>query len=389
MDIPGLKATAIAEVERRRDELIALSVRIHDHPELGFEERKASAWLSEYLEQNRFTVERGFCELETAFRARCGGGEPRIAFLAEYDALPGIGHGCGHNIIAAAAVGAACAMRGVVDEVGGTVLAIGTPAEEGYGGKVLMMKRGAFTDLDAALIVHPGSLDIASIEALACIGLEVEFHGRAAHAAAQPHQGINALEAMVLAFNGINSLRQHVAERARIHGIITHGGEAANIVPDYSAGHFLVRAEDEAYLEELQEKVLNCFRAAALATGARLEHRWQEEAHYAPLKANRVLAEAFAANMAALGRTMMPPLGRGFGSSDVGNVSMVVPSIHPLIAIAPLEVATHSEGFTQAAVSEEGHHGLLDGAKAMAMTAIDLLARPELMARVREEFLAP
>jgi len=386
VDIEKLKATVVKEVDARREELVELSLRIHQNPELGFQEIKASGWLTSYLETNGFRVERGICQLATAFRGSYGPGRPAIALLAEYDALPKVGHACGHNIIAAAAVGAAVATKAAIDEAGGSVVVFGTPAEELYGGKVTMAERGAFDDVDAAMIVHPSVVDMASIQALACIGLEVEFWGKAAHAAAFPQEGVNALEAMILAFNGINSLRQHIRERARIHGIIAQGGEAPNIVPAYTAGSFLVRAEDKAYLDELKEKVLNCFKAASLATGARLEYKWV--AYYAPLRTNLALAEVFSKNMEALGRNLWATVERGLGSSDVGNVSVLVPTIHPMVAIAPLEVLPHSPEFAEAAASEAGNRGLLDGAKALAMTVVDLIAQPGVMDRIREEFLA-
>ena len=385
MDIEKLKAMVVREVDARQGELVELSLRIHHNPELGFQEVKACAWLTEYLERHGFKVEKGICQLATAFRGSYGSGRPAIALLAEYDALPKVGHACGHNIIATAAVGAAVAAKGAIDEAGGSVVVIGTPAEELYGGKVTMAQRGAFDDLDAAMIVHPSVVDMASIQALACIGLEVEFWGKAAHAAAFPQEGVNALEAMILAFGGINSLRQHIRERARIHGIITQGGEAPNIVPAYTAGSFLVRAEDEVYLDELKEKVLNCFKAASLATGARLEYKWA--AYYAPLKTNSALAEVFSKNMEALGRNLWPTIERGLGSSDVGNVSVLVPTIHPMVAIAPVGVSPHSPQFAEAAASEAGNRGLLDGAKALAMTVVDLITQPGVMNRIREEFL--
>jgi len=385
VDIEKLKAMVVREVDARQGELVELSLRIHHNPELGFQEVKACAWLTEYLERHGFKVEKGICQLATAFRGSYGSGRPAIALLAEYDALPKVGHACGHNIIATAAVGAAVAAKGAIDEAGGSVVVIGTPAEELYGGKVTMAQRGAFDDLDAAMIVHPSVVDMASIQALACIGLEVEFWGKAAHAAAFPQEGVNALEAMILAFGGINSLRQHIRERARIHGIITQGGEAPNIVPAYTAGSFLVRAEDEVYLDELKEKVLNCFKAASLATGARLEYKWA--AYYAPLKTNSALAEVFSKNMEALGRNLWPTIERGLGSSDVGNVSVLVPTIHPMVAIAPVGVSPHSPQFAEAAASEAGNRGLLDGAKALAMTVVDLITQPGVMNRIREEFL--
>jgi amidohydrolase len=386
LDIEKLKATATGWVDSHREELIELSLRIHRNPEIGFQETKASAWLTEYLEGNGFEVEKGICQLDTAFRGSYGTGKPTIALLAEYDALPEVGHACGHNIIATAAVGAAVALRGAIDEAGGSITVIGTPSEELDGGKVLMAERGAFEDIDAAMIVHPSMVDMASIQALACIGLEVEFRGKAAHAAAFPQEGVNALEAMIQAFNGINSLRQHIRETARIHGIITKGGEAPNIVPAYTAGSFLVRAVDDSYLDELKEKVLNCFKAASLATGAGLEYKWT--AYYAPLKTNYALAEVFAKNMEALGRNLWPTLNRALGSSDVGNVSTLVPTIHPMVSIAPLDVIIHSPEFAAAAASAEGNRGLLDGAKALAMTVVDLITQPGIMDKIKEEFLA-
>ncbi|MBA7467251.1 p-aminobenzoyl-glutamate hydrolase subunit B [subsurface metagenome] len=386
MDIEKLKAMATGGVDAHREELKELSLRIHQNPELGFHEVKASGWLTEYLERNGFKVEKGICQLATAFRGSYGSGKPTIALLAEYDALPKVGHACGHNIIATAAVGAAVALRGAIDEAGGSVVVIGTPAEELYGGKVIMAERGAFENIDAAMIVHPSVADMSSIKALACMGLEVEFKGKAAHAAAYPQEGVNALEAMIQAFSGINSLRQHIREQARIHGIITQGGEAANIVPAYTAGNFLVRAEDKTYLDELREKVLNCFKAASLATGARLEYKWM--AYYAPLKTNFALAEVFSKNMETLGRNLGPPSETALGSSDVGNVSALLPTIHPMVAIAPLDVLLHSPEFAAAAATAEGNRGLFDGAKALAMTVVDLLGQPEIMARIKEEFFA-
>lgn len=383
-DIDGLKARVTAEVDGRRGELIELSHKIHDNPEVAFREVKACGWLTGYLESNGFEVERGICQLDTAFRGSYGSGKPDIGLLAEYDALPKIGHACGHNIICTAAVGAAVGVRSIIDEVGGRVSVIGTPGEEVFGGKVIMAERGAFNDIDAAMIVHPSVADIADTQALACIGLDVEFTGKAAHAAAFPQEGINALEAMIQSFNGINSLRQHISERARIHGIITSGGEAPNIVPAYASGSFLVRAADEAYLEELKQKVLNCFSAASLATGAQLEYKWTT--YYAPLRTNSALLELFTSNMKALGRELGREKGTALGSSDAGNVSVLVPTIHPMIAIAPAQISVHSPEFAAAAVSQEAARGLLDGAKALAMTAVELIARPESMAEVRAEF---
>ncbi len=384
-EIADDKTKVRESVELERQRLIQLSLNIHANPEPGFEEEKASAWLTAYLEDNGFTVERGIVGMATAFRAIYGHERPRIALLAEYDALPEMGHACGHNIIGVAAVGAAMASKSIIDRQGGSVAVLGTPAEEGLGGKIDMANAGAFSDLDAAMIVHPNSLNIVTIDALACSTLDVEFFGRAAHAAGQPHKGINALEAMLLSFNAINSLRQHIRGDARIHGIITDGGEAPNIVPAHSSGTFLIRASDIQYLDELKQRVLNCFKGASIASGARLEHTFREGT-YAPMKNNTVLAELFSSNLQSLGRQVFEcDPGLGFGSTDMGNVSQVVPSIHPTIAIASPEVSIHTEEFTAAAASEAGHEGLIDAAKAMAMTVADIL-QPGVLDRIRQDF---
>jgi amidohydrolase len=380
-----LKVAAKDGVELQRQQLIRLSLNIHDNPELGFEEEKASVLLTSYLEDNSFHVERGIVGLATAFRATYGQGSPRIALLAEYDALPTIGHGCGHNIIAASAVGAAVASKSIIDQLRGSIVVMGTPGEEVLGGKIDMVKAGAFEEIDVAMMVHPNTLNMAAIQTLACSSLEAEFFGRPAHAAAQPHKGINALDAMILAFTSINSLRQHIKADARVHGIITDGGEAPNIVPAHSAALFLIRALDDDYLAELKDKVLNCFRGASVASGARLEYRWRDRA-YAPMKNNATLAELFKQNLESLGRhaeTFDPRF--GLGSTDMGNVSQVTPSIHPTIAIAPPEVFIHTHEFASAAASEAGHEGLMDAAKAMSMTVADIL-QPGMLDRIRQEF---
>lgn len=385
MDIKALKDSVIKEVEAHRRQLRDISLEIHANPELGFKEVKASARLTQYLEENGFAVERGICELPTAFQGRYGKGKPAIAILAEYDALPQLGHACGHNLIAGSAVGAAVASKPAIDKCGGSVLVIGTPAEEFHGGKVIMAERGAFDNIDIAMMVHPGAHDTATTQALSCITLEVEFFGKAAHAATRPETGINALEAMLLSFAAINALRQHVVDKARIHGIITDGGEAPNVVPAHSAGSFLVRAEDNAYLDELKEKVLNCFVGAAAATGARLEYQWGKIL-YAPLLNNLTLAELFRQNINSLGHDMPLSGASRVGSTDMGNVSQLVPGIHPTIAVAPETVVIHSPEFALTAASEAGIKGMLDAAKALAMTVVDLTAGPETVTKVKEEF---
>ncbi len=386
MNTEKLKATVISEIDTHSNELRELSLKIHSNPELGFKEVKAATWLTDYLQENGFSIERGICELPTAFRASYGQGKPTIAVLAEYDALPNLGHACGHNLIAGSAIGAGVASKSAIDQFGGTILVIGTPAEELYGGKAIMAGRGAFNDIDVAMLVHPGAFDTATTKALACHTLEVEFFGKAAHAAAKPEVGINALEAMLNSFATINSLRQHIKSSARIHGIITDGGEAANVVPAHSAGTFIVRAEDDTYLEELKQKVLNCFIGAATASGARLEYRWAN-IHYATMRNNLTLAQLFSQNMQSLERKVQLSDPREtFGSTDMGNVSQLVPSIQPIIAIAPVEVAGHSPQFATAAASETGIKGLIDAAKTLAMTVVDLVTNPEIVNKVKEEF---
>ncbi|MFC1860624.1 M20 family metallopeptidase [Chloroflexota bacterium] len=386
MNIEDLKASVASEVDAQCQQLGELSLKIHASPELGFHEVKAARWLTEYLEGNGFSVERGICELATAFRGSYGQGRPAIAILAEYDALPGIGHACGHNIIATSAVGAAVASKLAIDRFGGSILVLGTPAEETCGGKAVMADRGGFNNVDMAMMIHPGVHNTVTVRALANQSLEVEFFGRAAHAAARPEAGINALEAMLNSFAAINSLRQHIRSTARIHGIITDGGEAANIVPAHSDGNFIVRAEDYVYLDELKDKVLNCFIGAATASGTRLKYKWGE-VRYAPMNNNLTLARLFRQNMQSLGRRMqLSNPESSLGSTDMGNVSQLVPSIHPIVAIAPKGVLGHSPRFAEAAVSEAGMRGLVDGAKALAMTVADLLSNPEVVSKVKKEF---
>ncbi|HET6478201.1 MAG TPA: M20 family metallopeptidase, partial [Dehalococcoidales bacterium] len=384
-DAGELKSRVISEIENHRDELKDLSLRIHSNPETAFQEEKAATWLTDYLKEKGFYIEKGICGLATAFRAGYGKGKPVIALLAEYDALPKLGHACGHNIIATSAVGAGIAAKLAVEEFGGTVQVMGTPGEEMYGGKVYMVRKGAFKGVDAAMMVHPAGLNTAVTKFLACQPLEVEFFGKPAHAAARPEVGINALEAMLMSYAAINSLRQHIRDSARIHGIITDGGEAANIVPAHTAGHFIVRAAEDSYLDELKERVLNCFIGAATATGARLKYKWGE-ARYAPLCNNFTLARIFRKNLQSLGRRVHLVDPRiGIGSSDIGNVSQVVPSIHPLIAIASARAVTHSPQFADTAASEAGMRGLIDAAKALAMTVVDLMAEPAMLIKAKKE----
>ncbi len=386
MDTEKLKFRIISEIEARRQELYELSLDIHGNPELGFHEYRAVARIIQYLEENGFSVEHGICGLETAFRAVYGAGKPVVALLAEYDALPDLGHGCGHNIITTASTGAAIGARAAVDEYGGSILVIGTPAEEMYGGKIIMCRKDAFSDLDAVLMVHPANRNTAVTKALACQGISVEFFGRASHAAGCPEKGINALEAMIQSFNAINSLRQHIDSRARIHGIITDGGKASNVVPAHSAGSFMIRAADELYLDELKQKVISCFSGAAQATGARLEYKW-DDLCYAPVLNNLTICQAFIDNMQNIGRKiLMEEDDMSFGSTDFGNVSQLVPGMHAQVGITESGVSLHSPQFVEAAISEKGLQVTIDAAKGLAMTVADLVSDAAFLSRVKDEF---
>jgi amidohydrolase len=387
-NLAALKERAFARVDAQRNALIDLSLRIHRTPELRFAEHRASAWLAEYLERAGFTVERGAYGLPTAFAARLGSGEPRIAILCEYDALPGIGHACGHNIIATAGAGAGAALAGLIGETGGSIVVLGTPAEEGGGGKILMARQGAFDGVDAALMVHPAGVDLAAMQVLAISAVEVAYQGRAAHASASPHRGVNALDALVTAYNAIAQLRQHIRPTERIHGIITDGGQAPNVVPEHAAGVFYIRAATEKRLAALKERVTGCFRAGALATGAELTMRRLDE-DYSDMLTNQPLAAAYAANLGRLGRPICSSADAQVavaGSTDMGNVSKLVPSIHPMIAAAPPTVPLHSAEFAAYAASEHGHRAIVDGAKGLAATAIDVLCLPELCAAIHAAF---
>jgi amidohydrolase len=389
MDAAELKQAVCAAVDDIREELLRLSHGIHAKPELAFEEREAAALLSESIRRSGLEVETGAYGLATAFAAEFGSGDAGcVAILAEYDALPEIGHACGHNIIASAGVGAGLALFALADHLPGRVRILGTPGEERGGGKELMARKGAFDGVDAAMMVHPAGANLVTMPSLACSEVEVRYRGRASHASAMPEQGINALDALVIAYQAIGALRQHIGIFERIHGIITDGGQAPNIVPENAAGRFYVRAADAGELATLKARVENCFRAGAKATGAELEISWSE-ADYLDIRYNEPLAESYRANAESLGRAFFPlekvPIGLA-GSTDMGNVSYRVPSIHPMIESAPLLCSIHNPEFEQWAGGEMGDEAAIDGAKALAMTAVDYLSDPRLRQRVRENF---
>jgi amidohydrolase len=374
-------------VDRLGDELEQLSRRIHDHPELGFQEVQAAGWLTEFLGGKGYKVERGVAGVETAFVATIETGDgPTIAIMCEYDALPGIGHACGHNVIAAAGAGAGAALAAVKQHLPkGRILVVGTPAEEGGGGKVKLVKGGVFRDVDAAMMIHGFDTWLGHQDLLGIVRVTFEFSGQSAHASADPWQGRNALDGIIQTFNNISMLRQQVRPTARIHGIITHGGAAPNIIPEYAAALFYVRAAELDYMWDLLKRVIACAEGAAKATGTTVKVT-QLDSVYEPMKRNDTLLETYRANTRRLGVVESEPPKDRFGSSDVGNVSQVVPTIQPYVKIAPDGTPIHSRAFEAAAVSPLAREGMLKAAKAMATTAVDLMADAGLLARVKQEF---
>lgn len=378
----------IDRIEDLADELTGISRSIHARPELAFEERYAAGLLCDTLARHDIEAERGVFTLETAFAADLdtGGEGPTAAILAEYDALPGIGHACGHNLIATAALGATLGLQAVQDQLPGRVRLLGTPAEEKGGGKELMARAGAFEGIDAAMMIHPAGVNLTTMPCICVAEVEVIYHGRSAHASAMPHKGINALDGLLLAYQAISNLRQHIRDDERIHGIVTDGGQAPNIVPERAAGTFYVRAVDEKKLADLKPRVQACFEAGAKASGAEVEVNWAN-VDYLDLNTNWPLAECFQKHGESLGRDFLEPgaLG-GAGSTDMGNVSYRVPSIHPMLASAPANVVIHNPEFAKWSGSEMGDAAALDGAKALALTTAEFLLSDRLQRQVKHAF---
>ena len=381
MQAAAAKQAARARVERARDALVALSHRIHGAPELAYEEERACAWLCELLADAGLEVERGVHGLPTAFAARTGQGPLRVVVCAEYDALPGIGHACGHNVIAAMAAGAGLALAEVADDLGLEVTVLGTPAEEGGGGKVVLLERGAFRGVHAAMMVHPSPYEQAKMPIIASTELKVRYTGKEAHAAAYPHLGVNAADALVVAQAAIGLLRQHLRTTDRVHGIVTAGGDAPNVVPAHTAGRWMVRASTVEELADVRAKVLRCFEAGALATGASLALE-DEQPPYAEMHHDHGLAASYRRNAEALGREFPDSPDRGAGSTDMGNVSLAVPSIPPTIGIDSLPAVNHQPEFTAACATPTADRALVDGAVALAWTAIDAVTDERLRARL-------
>ena len=378
-------------VTTRASDLIALSHDLHANPELVFEEHHAAATIGRLLEQAGHEVARPAGGLDTAFTAEVGQGRPRVAICAEYDALPDIGHACGHNVIAATAVGAFLACAEVAGDLEGSVRLVGCPAEEGGGGKEHLARAGVFDDCDAAIMVHPFGADAVAHEWLGVRTVDVTYHGLAAHAAALPFMGRNALDAIVTAYQSIAQLRQHVLPGDRVHGIITDGGAKPNVVPERAAGFFYLRSRSVEGITALTQRAGAIFEAAAEATDTRAETDWDVVPLYLPMRNNQTLAARYAQALAPRGRTVAP---QGVlpaeltGSTDMGNVSLRVPSIHPLLGIAPPTAVIHSPEFADWARSERADAGVVDGAVGLARTALDFLSDGDLRASVQAEFEA-
>ncbi|WP_370297056.1 M20 family metallopeptidase [Rossellomorea marisflavi] len=388
--VDTLRDQIIANLEENKEKYIEISHAIHDRPEIGNEEFYASKTHAELLESEGFTVERGVAGHETALLARRKSDKPgpAIAFLAEYDALPGLGHACGHNIIGTTSVSAAIALSKVIDETGGEVVLFGTPAEEGGpngSAKGSFVKHGLLEGIDAALMVHPANSTRITSNSLAVDPLDFEYIGKPAHAAGSPHHGINALDAVIGLFNGINALRQHVTDDVRIHGIITHGGDAPNIVPEYAKARFFIRAATRKTCSEVTARVKAIAEGSALATGAKLNViAFQNEVDNLVL--NRTYDAVFKEELERLGEYVSTEERNVLGSTDAGNISQVVPTIHPYIQIGPESLVAHTDAFREAAKSPKGDEALILGAKGLALTALRLVTDRDVLAEIKEEF---
>ena len=378
----------IEMIDSLENELIEMSEKIYNHPELGYEEVESCAIHVAILKKYGFEVEENYWDIKTAFKAEYTSTKPgpSIAYLAEYDALPGIGHGCGHNILGTVSTGSGIVLKNIIDELGGKVVVFGTPAEETSGAKVYFAEKGAFDDMDVALIAHPDNGYFKSGDSLALEAIQFAFRGKTAHAASSPEMGINALDAVINTFNNINALREHIRSDARIHGIIRKGGEAANIVPDYAVAEFYVRATKKAYLRELVERVNNCARGASLAAGTELEIS-NYEASYDDMVTNQTLSEAFNENLKTLGCLTMEEAKKNSGSIDAGNVSYCCPTIHSYFDITnDPNIVAHTRAFAEASTTSYAYNEMKRTIAALVLTAVDVIQDEELLLKIKEEF---
>lgn len=383
-----LKLHIANEIDLHAEKFKHISTFIGQNPELGNQEFLAAEQLTTCLNEHGFHVERGLLNIQTSFLATYDSGKPGpvIAFLCEYDALPEIGHACGHHLICMMSIGAAIGLKSVLDQTGGSIRVYGTPAEETDGAKVPMAREGLFDDCDVAMMVHPLNRYEQSGTSLAMNAITFEFHGRAAHAAASPHEGVNALDAMIQLFNGINALRQQVRSDARIHGIITNGGQAANIIPDYTSALFYVRAADRPYTNHLKERVKQVAAGAALQTGCTVSIH-EDDFAYDEMRTNSVLSHLFNQNLLQNGVDAAElHIGKDHGSLDLGNVSLRVPSIHPYIPVTFQPYALHSLEFRDAAMSPFALDQMIFAAKMLAYTACDVLTDADILEQIHQEF---
>ena len=380
-----MKSAAQAACAAVRGELVALSHRIHAHPELAFEEERAASWIGAMLDAQGFAVERGVCDTPTAFIARAGSGPLHVAICAEYDALPAIGHACGHNIIAASSAGAGIALKRVADDAGLTISVIGTPAEErgNDSGKIRLLERGAFDGMDMAMMVHPAPIDAVAPKLIAASMFEVLYSGKEAHASAFPELGINAADALTIAQTAIGLLRQHILQTDRIHGIVTNGGAAPNIVPAHTSARYIIRSEVLEDLARLREKVVRCFEAGAIGSGSTVTMVGGDKP-YAEVRHDPGIAEFYRRNAEAVGRRFpgrTPESDRFAASTDMGNISRAVPSIHPFIGIDSLPAVNHQPEFAAHCITAAADQAIIDAAVAMAWTAIDVAEQRRAAAR--------
>ena len=371
------------------EDLHRMSKQLYDNPELGDEEYESMKLLTDYLRSHDFTVETGIVDRPTAFRAEFGGEKegPTIAFLAEYDALPGIGHGCGHNLICNIAVGAGVVLSKKVNEIGGKVVVLGTPAEETNGAKVPMSEQDTFDDIDVAMMVHPSGESQESGPTLAMDAIQFAFTGKSSHAAAAPEEGINALDGVIQLFNGLNALREHVPDDIRIHGVISEGGEAANIVPDYAVAQFYFRAAKREDLDVVVEKAVNIAKGAAMMTGATVDIS-NYELSYDNMVTNKPLSDTFTKHLKQISTRPVQGPDEATGSADMGNVSQVVPSIHPFIGMNEPSLVFHTTEFADRTVTEHGREAISSAALALAETGCEVIENPELLAAIKKDFEA-
>ncbi|MEN2468103.1 M20 family metallopeptidase [Ornithinibacillus sp. FSL M8-0202] len=375
------------ELQGIEQDLWDICKQMYDHPELGDQEYESMKLLTSLLGKHGFSIETGIVGRPTAFKAEYTSGKPgpKIAYLAEYDALPGVGHGCGHNLIGTMSVGAGITLSKVIQEIGGSVVVLGTPAEETNGAKVPMSEQGVFDDMDVAMILHPSDQSYVSGESLAMDAIQFAYSGKASHAAASPEKGINALDSVIQLFNGINALREHLPTDVRIHGVITEGGKAANVVPDYAVAQFYIRAKARSYLNEVVEKVKNIATGAALMAGTTLEIS-NYELSYDDMITNQSLSDAFTKNLAQTSDLPILAAKQSYGSIDMGNVSQVVPAIHPYIGLNKPGLVAHTKEFAEQTITEDGYKTLKSGVLALAGTGFDIITNKDLLESIKSEF---